>query len=118
MKTAEEILMRNLSRERTDADRRKANDLDNFKLWKRVYPDTYKQVLRAMDEYAKQLLEEYTNRISPELSIKSISKNSTFVENSPTLIIEKNDKLKANLHISVDKESIKSQLSKFLKELE
>lgn len=48
-----EILMKNLSRGRTDADRKKANDSDNFKLWRRVYPDTYKKVLRAMAEYAE-----------------------------------------------------------------
>ena len=53
MTKKEEILMRNLSRGRTVADRKKANDLNNFKLWKRVYPDTFKKVLRAMDEYAE-----------------------------------------------------------------
>lgn len=48
-----EILMKNLSSERTDVDRKKTNDADNFKLWRRVYPDTYKNVLRAMFEYAE-----------------------------------------------------------------
>lgn len=57
--TAEEnILMRNLSRGRTDADRKKANDLDNFKLWKRVYPDTFKNVIRAMNEHAESIAKE------------------------------------------------------------
>lgn len=53
MTKKEEILMRNLCRQRRDVDRKKSSDLDYFKLWKRVYPDTFKNVIRAMDEYAE-----------------------------------------------------------------
>ena len=53
MTIIDKILCDNMSRLRTDADKKKLNDSDNFKMWKRVYPDTYKAVIKSMEEYAE-----------------------------------------------------------------
>lgn len=50
------ILMDALSRNRTEADRKRANNEDNYKLWKRLYPDTYQDVIKAMKEAIHQAL--------------------------------------------------------------
>ena len=74
-------------------------------------------IVNDMKEYVKQLLSDYTDRLSPQLSIKSITKKTTFEEKGSTFIIEKGDTLKASLHISVDKESITHQLELFKQEI-
>jgi len=87
MKTAEEYLI--------DACINAGFTEDYAKMIFRINPDSSNAFVEAMKEYTKDILEEYTNRI---------------FENIETTY-------DSAYNVVVDKESITSQLDKFLKEI-
>ncbi len=53
MRKINEILSRNLNKGRRSAPGvKKVSDAEYFKRWRKCYPDTYKDIVESMKEYA------------------------------------------------------------------
>ena len=59
MKTAEKILMLHLNKNRIASKGNECTDADYFKRWKMVYPDTFNDIIAAMEDYKNNIIPDF-----------------------------------------------------------